>query len=447
MAKDKADEIKQLKTDYFELEEIRREERKSLLNVINTFGVLASDKDDMAEDIQSIKGLIIPDGELSIEEIEMELRKIKNKIIAKDSGENHGSDESVQLHYLEERVLEACRIIKRIMAAILDDFYPMTKEMASTADNIGIECKGDITQIEFKKPSEDLLDFIKRVKFKIFEDFKDINTAFFTLLEQVKDLEISLAGEYGGDEPVKEIEYFEMKINQEVGSITESFDIYTTISEVKKVVVDKINNIKDLVSLRKKEEVRKTLIARKSISKLKKKITEVEKVAHNMSKKAKQFQKVAMRDSLTGLYNRNEFNLKVKDTLNIFHKEGERFSIILFDVDKFKVINDSLGHIAGDKVLMKVAECLKESFRSNDFLARYGGDEFVVIIEGLTKEMAQDKIEIFKNNLKKKRFISYKEGEINLTVSAGITMVMEGDTLESLIDRADKAMYALKRKG
>jgi diguanylate cyclase (GGDEF)-like protein len=93
-----------------------------------------------------------------------------------------------------------------------------------------------------------------------------------------------------------------------------------------------------------------------------------------------------------------------------------------------------------------VAECLIETFRKDDFITRYGGDEFVVVIEELTREMAKEKISSFRKNLKRRKFVSYKEGEIHLTVSAGISLSMEGDTTESIMARADKAMYTMKKQ-
>lgn len=438
MTEDKSGEIKRLKNDYFELIEIHREEREALSRVINTFGLLASGHSDIAEDIRNIKDMISQDGELAIDEIDLKIRGIKEKIITQES------EKPDQLDELRELLLESCRIIKRIMAVILEDFYPITEEMQKAAQDIVIDCKGDIGQVELKKPSENFLNFIDKIKIKISDDFNKINRVFFILLEQVKDLEKSLSVDFGGQGPLKEIEYFEMKITKEVGSIAQSFDVCTTISELKKLVIEKLENIKDIVSLRKKEETEKHKVARENIINLNKKITDVEKKARKMAKKAERFQKAAMKDGLTGLFSRGAFDIKIDEVFRTFKENGEIFSLILFDVDKFKSINDSLGHIAGDKVLKKVAECLEETFRKDDFIARFGGDEFVVVIEELTEDMALDRISKFNKNLKKRRFVSHKAGEVDLSVSAGTATVNETDTIESIIGRADKAMYDVK---
>jgi diguanylate cyclase (GGDEF)-like protein len=432
--------------DYFELEEIRMEERESLKKVISTFGALASVPDDMVKHLADLKGIISSKGDLPIDEIDSVVRRLKDKILENERVDNPDNEEPDMLLVMEEKVIEACRIIKRIMAALLENFYPLSNELKNSAENINIECKGEILDMALKEPASDLLGFIESVRIKISDDFKSVNEIFLSLLEQVKELEKTFSAEFGGQKPQKEIEYFEMKINQEVGSIANSFNAYTTISEVKEVVVEKLKNIKNLVALRKKRELKKAQMARENINKLKKKINSVENDALKMSQKAEAYEEAAVKDGLTGLYNRGAFDAKIKDSINTLNEKGTPFSVVLFDVDKFKSINDNLGHVAGDKVLIKIAECLLESFRKDDFIARYGGDEFIVIIETLTQQSAQDRITIFRKNLKKRKFISYKEGEINLTVSVGISLADKGDTPASLLDRADKAMYEDKQK-
>jgi diguanylate cyclase (GGDEF)-like protein len=442
MAKEKKDEVKELKKDLFDLMEARRDERELMLKFINSISILASEYDEISGDIRRIKSMITPDGELDFDEIEGGIHDLKKKFLEKEkSGESH---EDI-LKGLTERLIESCRILKRVMAAILDDFYPLSEEMKNVADGITIDCKGDVNGIELKKPSDDLLEFIDRIKIKISEDFNDTNRIFFILLEQVKELEKSLVKEFGDKENLKQIEYFEMNINREVGSIAESFNSYANINEIKNIVIEKLKKIKNLVSLKKKEEIRKNQVTQENIKILNKKIMRVERRARKLSLKAKQFQKAAMRDALTGLFNRGAFDLKIREAINTFNEKDIPFSVVLFDVNKFKEINDSLGHIAGDKVLQKIAECLTETFRKDDFIARYGGDEFIVIIEDLTEEMSRDRIKLFNKNLKKRRFVSHVKGDVNLTMSTGTAMVKHGDTPESVINRADQDLYGSKQ--
>jgi diguanylate cyclase (GGDEF)-like protein len=326
------------------------------------------------------------------------------------------------------------------MIPLLDDFYPMTTELSAKAQAIDIKCTDDVNQIDLEEPVAGFLSFVEALKTKISEDFRDINKTFVTLLEHVKELEKSFTSEFGTEERLKEIEYFEMKVNHEVGSIVESFSLHKRISEIKSTVIEKIQNIKRLVTLKKEEEVKRSKSTQDKIEKLSKRIIEAERDALEMSKRAERFQTASVKDGLTGLYNRKALDMKVKDALEAFITSGSHFSLIIFDVDNFKEINDTFGHVAGDKVLKKVAQCLKESFRKSDFIARYGGDEFVVAIENLTKEMALEKIISFRKNLKRRRFTSYTKGDIDLTVSAGIALAGEGDTPETLIERADRAM-------
>jgi diguanylate cyclase len=442
MAEDKFDEIRQLKKNYINLAELHKEERDALLKVINALTLLAPAKAAIEKDIQALKTMITTDGDLPIQELEEATRGIKDTIVNKTST---GIDEEM-VDRLEDRLIESCRMMKKIMNSILDDFYPVTEDIKTVADNIKIDCQGDISGINIKEPAEKLLNLIDMIKVKISRDMGDTNSVFFNLLGQVKDLEESLYREFGDDRQIQEMENFETNIEQQIGSITESFSIYKTINEIRDAVGLKLKKISELVSLKKKDEARKAQDARDNITRLKKKIVDMEQKAQKISRQAKQFEKAAMKDGLTGLFSRGAFDLKFREAIYECKEKKKSFALIMFDVDKFKSINDTLGHIAGDKVLKKVAECLEETFRKDDVIARYGGDEFVAFIWGVTDEMAKERVIDFKKNLKKRHFVSHKAGEINLTVSAGISVFSEGDTAETVMERADKAMYSAKQR-
>lgn len=437
------EKIERLKRDGLETEQLRLDERKTLLKVIQTFGLIMDMHSEFLKEYQAIKKILDTDQKLPLGKIETEVQKLKSKIFAEETKKTF--DARNQLNELKTRLLKSCRILKKIMIALLDNFYPITGELKTKADSIDITCHEEMAQMDLEAPATAFLSFISELKEKISDDFRYINKTFLMLLGHVKELEKTLSSELGQDVRLKEIEEFETNVNHEMGSIADSFNIHSTIDEIKSAVVAKLTKIKEMVSKRKKEEMEKAQKTQENINRLKKKITDAERDARIMSKKAVYFQTAATKDGLTGLYNRKAFDMRITDALKAFGQERDPLSLVLFDVDKFKWINDTLGHVAGDKILIKVAQCLKETFRKNDFIARYGGDEFAVVIEGLDEEMARKKILNFRDNFGKKRFFSHNIGDVTVTVSAGIAMAADNDNANDFINRADRNMYKAKK--
>lgn len=447
MERDPKAELKRLKREYLRTERIHQEERECLLRVINTLGTVVAMHGGMFQELEGLKKMADTEQALPMDLIDAELGKLKDKIIAEETLKTSDSAAQDIISKLREDLMESWRVVQKIMNAVLDDFYPMTDELAEKAASIHITCKeNEQDQAEFLNAARAFLDLLENLKERISMDFRYVNKSFVQLLEEVKEVENTLGGEFGQEANLKEIEYFEMKVNSEMGSIVESFNIHRTIDEIKGTVLEKIGNIKRLLSERKKDAEKKANAARDKLRKLRNRVMETEKSMRLMTQKAERFQEAAEKDGLTGLYNRKSFDAKIAEAMEDFRERGTPLCMILFDVDDFKSINDSLGHVAGDKVLQKVAQCLVQSFRKNDFIARYGGDEFVVVVEQLSREMARQRILTFIKNLKRIRFTSYAKGEVSITVSTGIALAGEGDTEETLLERADKIMYTQKQK-
>lgn len=147
-------------------------------------------------------------------------------------------------------------------------------------------------------------------------------------------------------------------------------------------------------------------------------------------------------DPLTRIANRRTFDRMCHQWL-----EADRiqFILALIDLDDFKTINDTHGHSVGDKVLLAVAQALRSSLRSSDLVARFGGDEFAVLLTGLTLRQAEVRLQSVATQLASASVIP-GEGS-GITVSCGVSEVSAGDTVDSLIHRADQALYDAKRRG
>ncbi len=156
---------------------------------------------------------------------------------------------------------------------------------------------------------------------------------------------------------------------------------------------------------------------------------------------------LAQHDTLTGLPNRRRFMDRLDMALDRAKRTREGFSLLFIDIDKFKTINDSLGHAAGDAVLLAVAQRLAQSTRKVDTAARLGGDEFVLMLDQLVEH---DRVASFTEKLLQtlKAPIAFEGHTLRVEYSVGISRFPEdGDTAETLLHNADSAMYRTKTGG
>ena len=152
------------------------------------------------------------------------------------------------------------------------------------------------------------------------------------------------------------------------------------------------------------------------------------------------------RDALTGLYNRRALNEKILQLLDRSKNHQRRamnFSptvYVMLDIDHFKSINDSRGHLFGDEVLLLLAQLMTESFREHDLLFRYGGEEFAMVLMDVTEEQAQLSLDRFREKIAAYNFPSVEQ----VTVSIGYTRFDKSLSMDELIGQADNALYYCK---
>jgi len=168
-------------------------------------------------------------------------------------------------------------------------------------------------------------------------------------------------------------------------------------------------------------------------------------VINQLNSKIKDLEKSSNIDSLTKIFNRRALSSYLR---NICSKKGIPYELhlLILDIDDFKHINDTFGHIAGDKVLIFIANILKKTLRDGDKVFRYGGEEFVIILNRVDPNTC---INITKRilSLISSNQLIYKGESLNVTMSIGTTKLYPHDTPDTLIARADKALYKSKQNG
>lgn len=156
-----------------------------------------------------------------------------------------------------------------------------------------------------------------------------------------------------------------------------------------------------------------------------------------------ELERQATHDRLTGLYNREFFDQLLEREISRAQRTGQALAVILFDIDHFKAINDTYGHLIGDNVLQELATSIQGRLRAEDTLARWGGEEFIGLLPSTGEAGAQALAEGIRVQVSEQDFA----GPGHLSISAGVAAWSEGESLKDLVKRADDALYAAKEAG
>lgn len=203
-----------------------------------------------------------------------------------------------------------------------------------------------------------------------------------------------------------------------------------------------------LASVTRKDELGKLAqMFNQMTEKLRRSQAEILTANEELKLKNQLLERLCVTDGLTGLYNRSKLNQIISDELSRSHRNKRPFAILMIDIDYFKELNDSLGHIAGDEILTTVSRTLTQSIRSIDFAARYGGDEFIIVLTETTAKEATITAERIRTQVFE-IFCSVVNKPINVTLSIGIAQSeLKDATPTDLITRADNALYEAKKAG
>ena len=171
-------------------------------------------------------------------------------------------------------------------------------------------------------------------------------------------------------------------------------------------------------------------------------VSKLEQSHQELLQTKEELQLLYVRDKLTGLHNRVKIDEVIESEINRFERYNIPFSIILVDIDYFKKLNDSYGHLVGDEVLQEFAQRLQEDVRTTDFVARWGGEEFLIVAPQTDEMAALNIAEKLRKKIEKKSF-----GGHTMSASFGVACYEMNQTQDQLLHNADIALYEAKKRG
>jgi len=302
----------------------------------------------------------------------------------------------------------------------------------------------------------DAEDFINRVD-RIAADILNADTGSATecTISDNKQYIIDFIGRQKEQIRQKEAEFkniIELLRNGMTGLIgdTQSFNSRIYDQNVRMEAITQLDDIRKIKeSLKAEVAEMKQIIGEKQASDSKR-IESLSKEVAVLRSSLEQVKDAALIDAMTGAYNRKTFDTRMKWVVKRSGIVWSPTSLMMCDLDNFKQINDTYGHIVGDRVLKCFVQECKTMFRSDDFVARYGGEEFAILLPGIGLRKSLSRAQSFCRLLSLKQFMVdalRPDERICFTVSIGVSELQRDDTPEAFIDRADKALYKAKRTG
>jgi diguanylate cyclase len=232
----------------------------------------------------------------------------------------------------------------------------------------------------------------------------------------------------------------------EVAEIQVSVQQATQLDSLKTAIASRLDSVVGALDQHKDSEQKRQHELEQQLVALTARLREMESQSTAIERRLIEQQRLALLDMLTQLPNRQAYEQRLQQEYERWKRYGRPLTLAVCDIDHFKSINDNFGHLAGDKVLRIVAKTLAKHLRKTDFIARFGGEEFVVLMPETDQQAALQTIETIREAVATCPF-HFREKPLSITLSAGIAVFSGNVTSEQVFERADTALYLAKQNG
>ncbi|MDL2177040.1 GGDEF domain-containing protein [Stutzerimonas sp. FeSN7] len=276
---------------------------------------------------------------------------------------------------------------------------------------------------------------------------RDFENYLQTLNERLTAMQENLlAAHQGHVEGRDAAQALDAELREQVGGLQHSMREATDLNSLKRVVEARLDGLLDTVDNYRRQRSEQEQKLGERLQQLVSRVGSLEQAARGLRGHLEEQRQKALQDPLTGLPNRAAWNERLDLEFARWQRYGGDLLLAVLDVDHFKRVNDGYGHLAGDRVLKIIGTELQKRLRKTDFIARFGGEEFVVLLPNTPYEAGRQLMETLRESIGSCPF-HFKGERVAITLSAGLTAFVIGDTAERAFERADRALYRAKDSG
>lgn len=244
----------------------------------------------------------------------------------------------------------------------------------------------------------------------------------------------------------KERHALSQAMEDEVKGIRGHVDKADNLEQLKSTVNERLDSLNQHFENSQESDRTRFEQSQKQIRELNKRLKDMEDESELLKESVVQSRELALKDALTGIWNRQALDEDLEKEFIRWQRYQKPLSLVVWDIDFFKRVNDTYGHAAGDKVLKTIARLFKQETRDADFIARFGGEEFVGIFPETRLEDALSLANKIRKKIQSSKF-HYEHKPVPITASAGLATFRPNDTIEDVFKRADAALYRAKESG
>lgn len=338
--------------------------------------------------------------------------------------------------------------IKKFLLSLIEK-TPFPESMDSELDLLKIELRS--SAVHDAAYNERLIEkassLLTKVRVKSEEEKKDLQVFLQKLTGRLTEIEKGLYGiEDVHQASFKSGRLFDRDIKGGISQIRDTIDAASDMGGLKSDLDTRIAALQTMIESYRDSEEDRALDGTEQLQRLQIKMLRMQEEVKELKQQLHEERMHAMTDTLTGVPNRMAYDKKLNLELSSYEQNGDPFSLLVVDIDKFKSINDTYGHKAGDAILRDFARILFSVVRKSDMVARYGGEEFAVILSGANSDDAARIAEKLRSSVEEYVF-SYNGKVIPVTASFGIHEAQKKETAETMFEKADRALYEAKRSG